>query len=96
MGGITFDSIDNSYIAITLALIVALYGIQLGKFPLPNFISGLFKNPLFRIAFLSLLLINNFNTTPHVALIVVLVFVITMEHLNRHEMEQELDQFISM
>lgn len=80
-----FSNIDNDYIAIGLAFLVALYGLSMGRVELPSYIRNLFSNTLFRIAFLSLLLIHNFQKAPHVAVAVALIFVLTLDYLNKAE-----------
>lgn len=55
---------------------------------LPEYIKTLFRNNIFRIVFLSLLLIYSFNATPYVALAIALVFVLTLYFLNHEETKE--------
>lgn len=55
---------------------------------LPNFLQNLFNNTIFKVVFLSLLIIYSFDKAPHVALIVALVFVLTLEYLNHEEIKE--------
>lgn len=84
----TFDSlINNDVVVIILAIIVASYASMI-RIELPEYIKTLFKNNIFRIVFLSLLLIYSFNASPHIALAVALVFVLTLYFLNYEEIKE--------
>jgi len=76
------ELLDNDWVAGLLWLFIVLYGLALGKMELPSYIRNLFNNTLFKIVFLSLLLVYNFKKAPHVALTVALVFVMTLDYLN--------------
>lgn len=89
------NKIDNGFIAILAALFIYLYALNLGKMKLPNYIMNLFNNTIFKIVFLSLLLIYNFENSPHVALAVALVFVLTLDYLNAHQAKENLAYFES-
>lgn len=80
--------LDNDNVAVVLAILIGLYGLNLGRIELPDYIKNLFKNNIFRVVFLSLLLIYNFDRAPHVALVIALVFVITMNQLNQQEAQE--------
>jgi len=85
---IDLSILDNDYVATFLALFVALYGIALSRVKLPDFIRNLFNNNIFRVLFLSLLMIHNFDRSPHVAVIVALLFVLTMQYIDDKETEE--------
>lgn len=89
-----FTIFDNEYISIAVALFLALYGVALSRGKLPKSIMDLFKNTTFRIIFLSLLLINNFDNTPHVSIAVAVVFVLTMDYLTKQELNEGFDRII--
>jgi len=74
--------------AVMIALFVALYGLNLGRIELPGYIRNLFNNSIFRVVFLSLLLVFNFNKAPHVAIAVALIFVLTLNYLNQLEVRE--------
>ena len=80
--------LDNEWIAVAIALFVALYGIALSRIELPGYIRNLFNNNIFRIVFLSLLLVQSFDKAPHVALSIALVFVLTMYYLGEQEIKE--------
>lgn len=80
--------LDNDGVAAVIAIFIGLYGLEMGRIKLPDYIQNLFNNPIFRVVFLSLLLIYNFDKAPHVAFAIALVFVLTMYQLN-HQKAQE-------
>ena len=82
---LNLDFLDNQYVAVAVALFVALYGLALGRMKLPDYIKNLFGNNIFRVVFLSLLLVYNFNKAPHIALAIALVFVLTLHYLNKQQ-----------
>ena len=79
------ELLDNDWVTAGLALFVVLYALSLGRMKLPCYIKNLFKNTPFRILFLSLLLIYNFEKAPHVAIAVALIFVLTLDYLSTEE-----------
>lgn len=80
---------NNEYFIIAMALFVGLYASFVGSTnKLPSFIRDLFNNPIFRILILSVLLIHNFGSSPHVALAVVLIFTFTMYTLRLQEVKE--------
>lgn len=82
------DMVNNEYIAVLIALFIGLYALSLGRMKLPDYIRNLFNNNIFRVVFLSLLLIHNFNRSPHVSLAIALVFVITMQYISDQEIKE--------
>ena len=75
---------NNNIIVILIAIIVAAYASQT-RIQLPNYIRNLFSSNIFRVVFLSLLLMYSFNKAPHVAIAVALIFVLTLHFLNCQE-----------
>ena len=74
--------LDNDYVTIFLTLFVVVYGLSLARLNIPPAISRLFNNDIFRVAFLSLFLIVNFKKAPHIALLVALIFVLTINYMS--------------
>ncbi len=58
---------------------------------LPHFISSLFKNDIFKFMFLALLLINNLNATPPIALFISIFFILTQDKLDKDDYHNEFD-----
>ncbi|ARF11217.1 hypothetical protein Klosneuvirus_1_74 [Klosneuvirus KNV1] len=81
---------DNQIISISIILFLFLYGYNLGKMKLPSYIRKLFDNTIFKIVFLSLLLIFNFKNTPHIALVIAIIFVLTLDALNNQEAKENI------
>jgi len=80
--------LDNQYVAALLAIFLGVYGIAAARMELPDYIKNLFNNNIFRIAFLSLLLTQNFDRAPHVAITVALIFVLTIHYLSEQEIKE--------
>ena len=85
------DLLDNDWVVAALALFVTLYALNLGRIELPCYIKNLFNNTLFRILFLSLLLVYRFEKAPHVAIVVALVFVLTLDYLSIRETKENFE-----
>ena len=81
---------DNEQSAIIIAIMVAAYGVALAKYDLPSSIKKLFKNNIFRVFFLALLLIFTLDTVPHVAIAMALVFALTLHYINEWEIKEGL------
>ncbi|AYV78894.1 MAG: hypothetical protein Edafosvirus45_3 [Edafosvirus sp.] len=82
--------IDNEYVITILFIFLIIYA-SLSQVQLPNSIVNLFKNNIFRVVFLSLLLVYTFNKAPHVAIIVSLIFVLTLYYI---EIQETKENFI--
>ena len=60
---------------------------------LPGYIKNLFSNPIFNIVFLSLLLIMRFNSAPHVAILIAVIFIVTAEYIREDEVKENMAYF---
>jgi len=80
--------LDNEYVATGLALFLGLYAIAASRIELPGYLKNLFNNNIFRVVFLALLLTQNFDRAPHVALTVALVFVLTLHYMREQEIKE--------
>ena len=81
---------QNSIILSVVSLILVVYAIQ-ARPKLPDSISKLFNNPLFRVAMLSYILYKA-NHDPTVSIIVVVVFLGIMHMVNR----KNVDSFMAL
>jgi hypothetical protein len=79
--------LNNEYLLIVLGLVVALYGAN-ARVSLPTFVRNLFNNNIFRVVFLSLLLIYRLDKAPHIALAVALVFTLAMYSISEEEKKE--------
>lgn len=84
--------LNNEYFLAVATILLVAYG-TMANVKLPDFITDLFKNDIFRVVFLSLLCIYRFNSAPHVALIIALTFVLTMYYLNLQERRENFRYF---
>jgi hypothetical protein len=82
--------INNQYFSIILGTLIALYGAN-ARVELPSFIKDLFKNNIFRVVFLSTMLIYKIDSSPNVAFIIALVFVLTMHYINESEIKENFE-----
>lgn len=74
---------------IVMAVIIfasIIYVLSLSKIKLPCSIKNLFNNIIFKMVFLSLIFVYNFEKSPHVALTIALVFIMTLDYLNQEKM----------
>lgn len=80
---------------IFIACMVILVTIYLTKIQhkVPPYIHNLFRNEIFRIVFLSLLLIYGFKSSPHIALIMAFIFVITIHFIGEQEQYENIAYF---
>ncbi len=83
----------NEWVAAFASLFIVLWGLTLARVPLPHYIRNLFNNTLFRIAFLSLLIVFGFNKSPQVAIVVALIFVLTLQFLKEQEVKENLEYY---
>jgi hypothetical protein len=81
----------NNLVIAVLVIFFILYNIDLVKMRLPVYIKNLFNNPIFRIVFLSALLVFQFDKTPCIALIISLIFVMTLDYLNYEKVKENMD-----
>ena len=83
------ELLEDGSVITGLYLITALYaGLLRNNIPMP--IYELFKNNLFRLVFLSLLLIVRFDKNPHVAILIVFVFIYTIYMINQTEVNENI------
>jgi hypothetical protein len=76
--------LNNEYLLVSLALFTTVYA-SMSRVTLPKFLVKLFKNDLFRVFYLSLLLMFNFNKAPHLAIIIAIIFVVTLNFISQEE-----------
>ncbi len=79
--------LNNEYVTAALTMFVVVYASQ-SRVELPKWLVSLFKNDIFRVAYLSLLLMIPFEKAPHVAILVALVFIITLKYIGQQETQE--------
>lgn len=82
---------ENEYISATLFLFILMYAHK-AKMQLPDWILDLFKNDIFRIFFISLIAMIPAKQTPHVSLILAILFVIMMNLVNEKDTKEKIIQ----
>jgi hypothetical protein len=83
---------NNEYLLAVLAIFLSVYG-SMSRVTLPKWLVKLFKNDIFRVGYISLLLIVPFDTLPHVAIILALIFVVTLNFINKQESKEQFELF---
>ena len=73
------EYLDNKYVNGFLTLVVVLYASMIGP-ELPNTVKDLFKNSIFKILVLFLVVIKG-SVDPSLALIIAIAFVLTMDQI---------------
>jgi hypothetical protein len=81
------EILNNEYFLATVMLFFIVYA-SLGQIDLPIWVADLFKNDIFKIAFLSLIVMIPAKQAPHVAILVAVVFVVTLNYLSQKEMKE--------
>jgi hypothetical protein len=79
--------LNNEYVVGVLMIFTGIYVAQYRP-TLPTWVAKLFKNDIFRVVYLSLLLMIPLEKAPHVSIMVALVFVLTLNYLNKQEMQE--------
>ena len=82
--------LDNQYMVIVTMFLTMCY-ISMSRVQLPTFIRDLFKNDIFRVLFLSLLLTHSFKQRPSVSIVVVVIFLYTMHLINQEEIRENFE-----
>ena len=80
--------LDNKFVSAILIILIIVYLAKL-RLGVPTYIRSLFKNDIFRVVFLSLLLIYNFHNAPHVAILVAIFFVVTLHYIGEEETREQ-------
>lgn len=85
-----FDKfLNNEYILAALTLFIVLYS-GLFRPELPKWVTELFKNDIFKVVFIALIAMIPAKQSPHVAIIIAIVFVMTLHHIQEYETKENL------
>lgn len=85
-------SLTNDELAMSVIIFASvIYVLSLSNIKLPCSVKNLFDNIIFKMVFLSLIMVYTFEKSPHVALIIALVFVMTLEYLNKEKMYENCE-----
>ena len=80
--------LDNNTLIIIVSLIAVLYILFLDNIQMQLYIKKIFDNTLFRILFLSLLLVYIFNKSSCVIIFIALIYVLSYECIKRNEVNE--------
>lgn len=81
--------ITNPYVYVVLCILFAVYA-KNSEIKFPQIIKKIFTNPIFQIIFLTVLVML-FNKKPHIALIVAIIFVLSMDYLDYGEAKENFE-----
>lgn len=87
-----YDYLNNEYFVGTLYLFIMIYISQL-RLELPDWLISVFKNDIFRVIYLMLLLMIPFEKAPHVAFVVAFSFVLISRTILQKENQETLELF---
>lgn len=82
---------DNEYVNATVGLFLIVYA-SMGNMELPDWLVSLFKNDIFRVLYLSLLLMIPFEKAPSVSILVAIVFVVIMNYISNKSLKEGFAQ----
>ena len=85
------EVLDNKYVSTILTLIIVLYCSFIGP-ELPNAVKNLFKNTIFKMIVLFLVIVKG-KTNPGLAIVIAVAFVITLDYIGADE---TVDTFASL
>lgn len=83
--------LNNGYFVIILITLVMIYIYMVMKDKPKTYILNLFKNDLFRVVFLALLLIYSYDSFPHIALIITIIFAVSMYVITVEEEHENIE-----
>lgn len=81
------DILNNDFLLITIFLLVFVYA-SLSEIELPKWSKDLLKNDFVKILFLCLILMISVKQSSHIAILMAVIFVVTLEYLNQQEMKE--------
>lgn len=79
---------DNDTLVVFVLLFIALYILLSNNVQMQQYIKQTFNNMLFRVIFLSLILVYIFNKSPCVVIFIALVYVLCYERIKRNEVNE--------
>lgn len=85
---------NNEYLWAIISIIVAIY-VAKERMQLPEWIMNLFKNDMFRLVILFLVPFIGTRASPHVALIVALLFIVTFDYVLKQNTKEHFNTIVS-
>ena len=85
-------SVNSPYVLGGLVILMFMYN-RYAHTQLPITVTNLFKNDIFRVVFLALLLIPQFNESLYVSILIAVFFVLVMNRILVDETKENVEQF---
>ncbi len=85
------ESLDNKYVSTAITLLLALYATLLRP-TLPKFMVDLFKNTIFRILVLFLVVVRG-NQDPKMAIMIAVAFILTLDYIYAQDAKENFEAF---
>lgn len=86
------DYLNSSFILVILSIFIGLYGTIINHHS-HSFLKKLFINPIFKIVFLSMLLIYRIDNMPIISFAIIIFFILSSQKINDTNIKQNLDYF---
>lgn len=89
---------ENEYVLAVLTVFIISYS-GLFRYEVPNWVQKLFNNDIFRVLFIGLIAMIPAKQSPHVAIIIAIIFVLTLHFIDQKENKEKMEsveQFISI
>ncbi len=80
--------LNNDALVVVVLLTAVLYILFLDNIQVQQYIKKMFDNVLFRILFLSLLLVYIFNKSPCIVIFIALIYVLSYDYIKRNEVKE--------
>ncbi len=81
--------VDNEYLFAVLLIFLVSYSV-LFRPTLPNWVSELFKNDIFRVIFIAFIAMIPAKQSPHVAIILAIIFVTTLHFIQQDDVKEKM------
>ena len=82
------EVVNNKYVSTAITIGLGLYAALLGP-NLPTFVKDLFKNTLFRILILFLVIVRG-NKDPKMAIMIAVAFILTLDYVHVRDVKENL------
>lgn len=78
--------LDNKYVSTAITIVIGLYASMLGP-NLPQFVKDLFKNMLFKI-FVLFLIMYRANKDPSMSIVIAVAFILTLDYIYKSDAQE--------
>jgi hypothetical protein len=84
---------NNLLISVIISILLVSYGIMIKQSPISHQLRNLFNNAIFRVVFLSTLVVYGFRESPHIAITIALLFVLSLQFLKEKDIEDNFKYY---